>query len=85
MTGPQTLMLSLDADDAQSIDEAVRQYQTTKRTDGQLMLSDGVGDLKGRILAEICRGWQEYNRWFVRHRRNDVTGYWEEHEPEDEW
>lgn len=56
---------TLDDDDARAIHEAIALYQTTRRVSlyepgaTGVLLSDGESDLRGAILAEICRSWME--------------------------
>lgn len=42
-----------DDEDAAAIYEAIARRQTWR------VMPDGGGDLTGRVLAEICRGWLE--------------------------
>jgi hypothetical protein len=46
----------VDELDYQAIMSAIAARQTV-RCGGTLVIADGQGDLGGRILAQICRGW----------------------------
>lgn len=56
--------LVIDADDLdhEAILAAVAKYQRECRVDGELSIPDAEdgADLRGIILAEICRDWSEY-------------------------
>lgn len=54
----QTITIRIDDADADSIRAAIARRQSM-RIDGQPILPDGDGDLAGRYLAEVCRGWLE--------------------------
>lgn len=45
--------------DQQAIIRAIAAAQRHYRIGGQSVLSDGAGDLGGRLLGEICRDWIE--------------------------
>ena len=47
------MTLELDEDDRNAINMAITQRQIWR------VLPDGDGNLAGRVLAEICRGWME--------------------------
>ena len=49
-------ILELDELDAEAINKALR----LQFSFGDKGLPDGEGNLPGRMLAEICRGWLEY-------------------------
>lgn len=57
------ITIEVDELDARAIEIVVMKYQTRQRVAGELMLPEGEGDLRGRILAEICRGWDEMVEW----------------------
>lgn len=52
------LTLELDEDDWSSVNEAIAERQSFRDKEGCL-LPDGDGNLAGRLIAEICRGWLE--------------------------
>lgn len=56
----KTITLECDDLDYEWLNDAVAYFQEHNRVDGELLLADGEGDLKGRILAEICRIWMEH-------------------------
>lgn len=58
----ELIRMTLDVDqyDYESILDAVAKYQREHRVEGELIIADGEGDLRGRILAELCRDWSEY-------------------------
>jgi hypothetical protein len=49
------LVLDLDDDDYEAVLLVVAWYQRTHRVEGRLLLPDGEGDLRSRIIAEILR------------------------------
>jgi hypothetical protein len=55
----KTLVLRVDADDARDINAAIAVYQRRNHYMGGCLLPDGEGDMAGRCLGEICRGWLE--------------------------
>lgn len=57
------IVLEIDEDDFIGISNAIAKYQANQRIDGELILPDGEGDLRGRIIAEICRGWCDLVDW----------------------
>src|SRR3972149_1537347 len=63
MTQLIKMELELDALDHKAIIEAIA------RRERQNPLPAGESNLEGRALAEICRGWQDYNVWFC----DDIT------------
>ena len=54
----QTITVQVDDADADAIRAAIARRQAM-RIDGEPILPDGDGDLAGRYLAEVCRGWLE--------------------------
>jgi hypothetical protein len=50
------IVLELDEDDYEAVTRAVSIRQGF---DGGGLLPEGGGNLTGRIVAEICRGWEE--------------------------
>lgn len=54
----ETVVLELDEDDARALHEAIAKFQNM-RIDGECIIPDGEGNLRGRLVAEICRGWME--------------------------
>jgi hypothetical protein len=61
--GPGTRVLRVEVDEAdyQAIIRAISARQA-QRVDGQPLLPEGQGDLRGRYLAEACRGYVEMLR-----------------------
>jgi len=54
MSKTRTLILELDEDDFEAVQRCISIRQ------GMIGgLPDGGGNLAGRIVAEICRGWEE--------------------------
>lgn len=51
------IVLSLDEDDYRHVREAIE--ARLKAGGGEEGLPDGKGNLDGRVVAEICRGWGE--------------------------
>jgi hypothetical protein len=56
----QKLVIEVDDLDYSAILAAIAKRQNLMRMDGRALLPDGEGDLRGRLLAEICRGWCEF-------------------------
>jgi hypothetical protein len=56
-----TLTFIADDDDHRDIYAAIAAYQRARRTENQLMIGDGDGDLAARILGSICRAWMDAN------------------------
>ena len=54
----QTITIQVDDADADAIRAAIARRQAM-RIGGKPILPDGDGDLAGRYLAEVCRGWLE--------------------------
>lgn len=52
-------ILLLDEDDARAVNEAVAALQRLRDERGCYAIAEGGGNLLGRALAEICRGWLE--------------------------
>lgn len=53
------LILELDQDDQRDVHRAIAEFQKRNESwDGALM-PEGGGNLAGRIIGEICRGWLE--------------------------
>lgn len=50
---PEQFSFAADDEDAAAIHAAIARRQTWR------IMPDGDGDLTGRVLAEICRGWLE--------------------------
>lgn len=54
------LTIEVDEQDRDAILRAVTKYQVVHhRAFGEVILPDGEGDVRGRILGEICRDWCE--------------------------
>ena len=51
------LHLEVSDTDLKDVQDAVFFRQSRFRRDGELVLPPGPGSLRGRLLAEICRGW----------------------------
>lgn len=60
MAANREIVLRTDKLDHKAILDAVARYQAEQRVEGELMLPAGSGDLRGRILADICRDWLDY-------------------------
>jgi hypothetical protein len=56
------LVLELDEDDWDAIQEAIARRQAWRHADGGPLLPDGESNTAGAVLAEICRGWVEYQQ-----------------------
>jgi hypothetical protein len=56
-----TITLACDVLDATAIHAAIARYQKNHVDTeyGGTLLPEGQGNLGGRIIAEICRGWDE--------------------------
>jgi hypothetical protein len=52
----RTVVLELDDDDFDAVQQAISVRQGLF---GGSVLPDGEGNLAGRYVAEICRGWME--------------------------
>lgn len=52
-----SLNLEVNEDDLLAVQSAVSFRQSKFRREGSLVLPPGDGDLRARLLAEICRGW----------------------------
>ncbi len=52
----QTIILVVDDDDARAIHEAISRFQQTSGG----TIADGDGDLRGRVIGEICRAFVDY-------------------------
>ena len=52
------LILSLDDDDHKVVQEAMAMREHVGP------LPKGQGNINGRAIAEICRGWIDYSAWF---------------------
>lgn len=50
----RTISLTVDEDDYRAIHSAIARRQTWR-----CLPEDEGGNLAGRVLAEICRGWEE--------------------------
>ena len=57
MPDTRTLTVRIDQLDYDAIQRAIAYRQTWRS------LPDGDGDIAGRIIAEICRGWMEWMEW----------------------
>lgn len=67
----QHFAFKADSDDARAIHQAISEYQSRCRwsdQQGGVLLPEGEGDLQGRILGEICRGYMEYISGFNHQR-----------------
>ena len=54
------ITFEIDADDELAIHAAIARYQRTNRwPEGDTLVPEGDGELRGLILGEICRGWME--------------------------
>lgn len=62
----KTMTLEVDQDDFDAIQSAVCRRQAVQ------CLPDGDGNLVGRIVAEICRGWSE--RMDAQTGKDDLSG-----------
>jgi hypothetical protein len=82
--GLETVTFTVDTKDAEWISHTIGQYQIHSRIDGELILSDGGGDLSGRILAEICRDWLEYNGADFGITMQDLIDYVDEQDKQDD-
>lgn len=60
MAANRTITVKIDKLDESAILDAIARYQVEQRFEGDLLLPNGSGDLRGRILAEICRDWSDY-------------------------
>jgi hypothetical protein len=49
----RTVVLELDTDDYDAVQDALAVRQAWR------VMPDGEGDVAGRTIAEICRGWME--------------------------
>lgn len=59
----RTITLEVDPDDYRSINEAIALRQTFLKPKGHRNpLPPGAGNLPGRYIGEICRGWLEFMR-----------------------
>lgn len=54
------ITFEVDDLDFEAIQKAVARRQAAFRVNGELIIPDGEGDLRGRLIAEICRGWVEF-------------------------
>ena len=50
----RTITLIVDEDDFRDINAAIARRQSRR-----IMPDEGGGNLTGRVIAEICRGWME--------------------------
>lgn len=48
-----TITLELDKLDAKAVNRAIARRQSMR------VMPDGGGNMAGRVIAEICRGWEE--------------------------
>lgn len=56
----KTLKVALSPADFDAIQEAIAiRGSGLFRSNGELILPDREGDMRGRLIAEICRGWTE--------------------------
>lgn len=53
-----TITLELDKLDAKAVNRAIARRQSM-RVNGKSVMPDGGGNMAGRVIAEICRGWEE--------------------------
>jgi hypothetical protein len=56
MSQTKTITLELDADDYDAVQKAISIRQGFG---GGGLIPEGGGNLAGRLVAEICRGWEE--------------------------
>lgn len=56
----QQFKIMLSDEDAQELRQALQFRQAKFRRENGLIIPPGEGDLSGRLLAEICRGWRQF-------------------------
>jgi hypothetical protein len=60
----RTITVQVDELDYEAIHRVIAEYQRSNRwPEGDTLVPEGEGDLGGRILAEVCRGYEEMLAW----------------------